>query len=364
MSLYNYLTSFLYSQLFETPSHPTTSFSDQTIVITGASSGLGLEAACHFARLHARHIILAVRDEGRGAAAAAYVRQHESTDPACKVDVWDLDLTSFASIKRFAQRVRTKLGRLDVVVQNAGVSDDQFERTKDGHEKLLQTHVLGPALLAMHLIPFMKLSSKQSRMRGRMTFCGSGIYTLAKMKEIPTDESVDMIKALDDRSSANMTDRYMTTKLLLVYLVKALADASPLNDRTNPVVNVATPGFARSNIIRKEFGMIGRVVKETVTLCLARSTEVGSRVLVDATKCRKSVLETHGRVLKDCKVVEDPGLQVTSESGKATAGRFLTSLWKVLEQVEPAMTKEVRRGQALSSKAVPEGLTMSWIDVS
>ena len=111
-------------------------------------------------------------------------------------------------------------------------------------------------------------------MRGRITFCGSGIYALARLKEIDGENQLDIIKALDDPSRADMAYRYMTTKLLLIYFVQGLADALPL-ENFNPVINYTMPGFARSNIVRKELGVVQRLLGGMITLCLARSTECG-----------------------------------------------------------------------------------------
>lgn len=50
------------------------------------------------------------------------------------VEVWQLDLTSFSSVKAFAARVEEELPRLDIVVENAGVVMDQWTTTPDGWE--------------------------------------------------------------------------------------------------------------------------------------------------------------------------------------------------------------------------------------
>ncbi|KAH1360553.1 hypothetical protein KXV22_002782 [Aspergillus fumigatus] len=87
---------FLYSQLFVTPAYPTHSFKDQTIIVTGSNVGLGLEAARHFVRLNAATVILAVRNRPAGEAAKASI-QASHPDSATSVEVWDLDLASYAS---------------------------------------------------------------------------------------------------------------------------------------------------------------------------------------------------------------------------------------------------------------------------
>lgn len=60
------LRTFFYSQLFVTPSYPESSFADQTVIVTGSNTGLGLEAARHFYRLNCSRLILAVRTVTKG----------------------------------------------------------------------------------------------------------------------------------------------------------------------------------------------------------------------------------------------------------------------------------------------------------
>ena len=61
--------------------------------------------------------------------------------------------------------------------------------------------------------------------------------------------------------------------------------------------------ICRSNIFPKDFGVVKGFLRDLFTMCLARTTEVGSRALVDAVKCEEGTLETHGMVLRDCAVV-------------------------------------------------------------
>lgn len=96
----------------------------KTIIITGANTGLGKEAARHFVRLRADKVILACRSIDKGEEAK---RDIESTTQRTGVlEVWPLDLTDFASIKAFASRAEG-LERLDVVVENAGVNTRKFK---------------------------------------------------------------------------------------------------------------------------------------------------------------------------------------------------------------------------------------------
>ncbi|SFC93938.1 oxidoreductase [Streptomyces aidingensis] len=117
---------------------------DQTgrvAVVTGANSGLGLDTADALARAGA-HVVLAVRDLRRGEAAAATVRG--------SVEVRRLDLADLESVRGFAVGWH---GRLDLLVNNAGVMNIPEARTKDGFEMQFGTNHLGHFALTNLLLP-------------------------------------------------------------------------------------------------------------------------------------------------------------------------------------------------------------------
>ena len=120
----------LHSQLTFHPKVPTSSFKSQTIIVTGASAGLGREAAKHIVRLDAELVILAVRTVSRGEAASKYIS--EQTGKKGVTQVWPLDLSSFESVRAFAKRAKA-LRRLDGILENAGMWPTQFDML-EGHE--------------------------------------------------------------------------------------------------------------------------------------------------------------------------------------------------------------------------------------
>lgn len=61
-----FLSQFFYSQFFVTPPYPAYDFTGQTVIVTSSNTGLGLEAARHFARLNCAKLILAVRTKSKG----------------------------------------------------------------------------------------------------------------------------------------------------------------------------------------------------------------------------------------------------------------------------------------------------------
>lgn len=111
--------SFVHSQRFVTFPYPNQDYTRKTILVTGANGGLGLEAARHFTRLSASKVILCCRNVEKADRAKRDIE--ESTKRNGIVEVWQLDLGSYESVKQVVQRAQG-LQRLDTVVENAGIT--------------------------------------------------------------------------------------------------------------------------------------------------------------------------------------------------------------------------------------------------
>ena len=132
---------------------------DQTgrvAVITGANSGIGYEAARGL-MLRGAHVVMACRSEAKAAEARARL---ERAAPAGSAEVRPLDLASLASVEAFAAGY--DLGRLDMLVNNAGVMALPRRETADGFEMQFGTNVLGHYALTGRLLPHL-LSTARSR---------------------------------------------------------------------------------------------------------------------------------------------------------------------------------------------------------
>ena len=121
----------------------------RTVLITGANSGIGQAAATELAR-RGWHVFAAARSPERGQAAVSQI-QKESGSIA--VELLKLDLASFASVRRAADELLERSGRLDVLVNNAGLTLNDRRLTGDGNETMMQTNHLSPVLLTSLLLP-------------------------------------------------------------------------------------------------------------------------------------------------------------------------------------------------------------------
>jgi NAD(P)-dependent dehydrogenase (short-subunit alcohol dehydrogenase family) len=127
----------------------------KVVVITGATSGLGLAAADGFARLGAT-VWLAVRNRERGETARARILEHTGK---ADVQIELCDLSRMESVRAFADRFVVEAPRLDVLVHSAGVLTQERELSADRIELTLATNVIGPFLLTQLLIPVLKRST-------------------------------------------------------------------------------------------------------------------------------------------------------------------------------------------------------------
>jgi NAD(P)-dependent dehydrogenase (short-subunit alcohol dehydrogenase family) len=113
----------------------------RTFVVTGANSGIGLEAARELGRAGAR-VVLAVRNTEKGEQAAASIQG--------QTEVRRLDLSDLGSVRAFADAWE---GDVDVLINNAGIMAVPEQRTKDGFEMQIGTNHLGHFALTNLLLP-------------------------------------------------------------------------------------------------------------------------------------------------------------------------------------------------------------------
>ncbi|MFJ8865118.1 oxidoreductase [Streptomyces sp. NPDC102473] len=126
--------------------------SGTTAVVTGANSGIGAVTALALARSGAR-TILACRDPERGGRALDAVRR---AAPGSDARLVGLDLADLSSVAEAADRIAKETdGRLDLLVNNAGVMALPPLRTADGFEMQFGTNHLGHFALTHHLLPLL-----------------------------------------------------------------------------------------------------------------------------------------------------------------------------------------------------------------
>ncbi|WQF82657.1 Putative short-chain dehydrogenase/reductase SDR, NAD(P)-binding domain superfamily [Colletotrichum destructivum] len=324
--------SFLYSQLFKSLPYPQGSYAGKTVVITGSNVGLGKEAARHFARLGASKLILAVRSLDKGRVAKEDI---EATTNCAKhvVEVWELDMSKYASVQKFASRLSAELERVDIFIANAGVAHTEFRQMED-NEGTITVNVVSTFLLMALVLPKMKETAAKFSTRPTFTITSSEVHGWTKFEQrnAPDGEIFNTINEKASKSSDEVEKLYPLSKLLEVLSVRTFAELHPASEYPVTVNNV-NPGFCHSELTRD----IQTWRMWLMKLLLARTTEYGSRTLVSA---GSAGAESHGHYMSDCAVAK-PAPFVTSKEGKEAQDRVWNELVQKLEAIQPGVMGKI-----------------------
>jgi NAD(P)-dependent dehydrogenase (short-subunit alcohol dehydrogenase family) len=139
------------SKASDQASSPKRPVRDKVVVITGASSGLGLETAKQLAG-RGEEVVMIVRDQARGERARSQVAEVATgNSPA----LFSADLSVQADIRRVAREVSDRYDHVDILVNNAGNAFNRREQSVDGLELTWATNQLAPFLLTELLLPLL-----------------------------------------------------------------------------------------------------------------------------------------------------------------------------------------------------------------
>ncbi|PAN06938.1 hypothetical protein PAHAL_1G299600 [Panicum hallii] len=232
-------------------------------VVTGANRGIGLALASRLAE-RGLSVVLTARDEARGEAAAAAIR--DARPPGLgAVRFRRLDVADQASVAAFASWVRDELGGLDILVNNAGVSFNEISTNSVEHaETVLRTNFHGAKMLTEALLPLFRRAPTTSRILN----ISSQLGLLNKLKDPALRRMLLDEAALTERDIEGMVLRflaevgdgtwrgrgwpevwtdYAVSKLALNAYSRLLA-ARLAGERVS--VNCFCPGFTRTDMTR------------------------------------------------------------------------------------------------------------------
>lgn len=134
------------------------SLEGRVILITGGTSGLGSGSAQELARHRPRTIFITGRNESRGNEVIGTIR---CTSPEVETIFMKCDTSSFASVRKAVEMVKSKTDRLDIVMLNAGVAACDPGISADGWEIQFATNYLGHALMIHLLMPVLQQTQQQ-----------------------------------------------------------------------------------------------------------------------------------------------------------------------------------------------------------
>jgi retinol dehydrogenase-12 len=231
---------------------------EKVYLITGATSGIGLESARELARQGAT-VVLAGRDPGRGEAALAEVRR---TVPDAKLDLMLADLTSLASVRKLAEDFQRKYSRLDVLLNNAGLIIDRRKVTADGFEATFATNHLAHFVLTHQLLELLKASGAS-----RVVNVSSEGHRMGSL------DFLDDLQA--ERNGYSGTKVYGNSKLANILFTRGLKRRL---EGTKVTTNSLHPGVVRTGFGLNSEGILKHLVKLAAPFML--SAEGGARTSV------------------------------------------------------------------------------------
>lgn len=200
---------------------------NKTVLITGATSGIGKVTALELAK-KGMNIVFTARNKVK----AQNVKDEiitKSNNP--NVDFFECDLDSFTSIVKFVADFKKKYTRLDILINNAGTWETSRKETVDGVEQIFAVNHLAPFLLTNLLLDLIQKSSPARiiNVSSRMHF-----------------GDIDF-KDLEGKDHFNANKAYAQSKLANILFTKKLAK---ILEGKNVTVNCLHPGVVRTDLFK------------------------------------------------------------------------------------------------------------------
>jgi NAD(P)-dependent dehydrogenase (short-subunit alcohol dehydrogenase family) len=261
----------------------------RTVVITGATSGLGKETARQLCAQGADVVIVA-RDEVKAAEVAGELGSGApGTTPMGSVSTALADLSDLADVRALAADLQQRFERIDVLINNAGIDIGEQRQSKDGFELTFAVNYLAPFVLGTSLAPVMAGAATDGEPARVVNISSSG----HRGGHIDLDD-------LPGRSQKFSGQRvYNNSKLALTLFTSELARR---NDPTTLVANCADPGFVKGTTLGRELPFGYQVIGAVLTPFMA-TVDKGAKSAVWAASARQAGTFT-GRYIKGGKQIE------------------------------------------------------------
>jgi NAD(P)-dependent dehydrogenase (short-subunit alcohol dehydrogenase family) len=264
------------------------------VVITGASAGgIGAQTASDIAKAQPAHLVLLARDAFK---VQPVIDQITSISPSTKVGVVPVNLDDLDSVRAAATAVSKHLGeegKIDVLINNAGIMGVKYAKTKIGIESQFATNHLGHFMLTQRLFCLLRLGGG-----ARVVNLSSNGYLVCPFR--PDDVNFDDGKAYDPLSG------YGQSKTANILFTKGLAKRGVTSFALHPGLIFGTHLGDKMDL--SLFATINEVAKKNTgkefgSLDKPKSIEQGSATSITAA-FDPTLASASGGYLKDCQLVE------------------------------------------------------------
>lgn len=224
--------------------------SGRTYVVTGASAGIGKEAATLLAGTGARVFIIG-RNPSKLEAVVASIKEKY---PNALLEPIIADYADLATLKDVITRgIIAKTDRIDGILHNAGLSSSQSPKTKQGYETLLGVNVIAPHLVQKLLDPLiLKTASKSPENSVRIVWVSSSAQFLA-----PADAGIHVQDYNNPPQGLSMIGVYAQSKAMNIYQSIQWAKRHP---DSGIIAMTAHPGLVRSDLSRDLNGYLASII--------------------------------------------------------------------------------------------------------
>jgi NAD(P)-dependent dehydrogenase (short-subunit alcohol dehydrogenase family) len=278
---------------------------DKIVIVTGASSGIGFEAAKALANKNAE-VIIAVRNPEKGESA---VRKIIGQYNLANVKVMQIDLADLQSVKTFAGNFKKTYSSLNILINNAGVMIPPYTKTADGFELQMGTNHFGHFALTGQLFSLLK-STKEAR----IVNVSSGLHKSGRIEFDDLNWEKRKYSPLQGYRDSKLANLYFTNEL----------DRKIKQNNLNVIATSAHPGVASTDLSRTS----GAFMKFFVKL-IAQSSRMGAlsslRAAIDANAVGGEYFGPSG-LMKGYPIINEPGELSKDEN-------IAKKLWEVSEKL-------------------------------
>ncbi|CAH0022108.1 unnamed protein product [Clonostachys rhizophaga] len=286
----------------------------KTIIVTGATAGIGLEICRQLLGYKVSNLIMAVRNVSKGEKVRQALLKEseiERKNPKASITVLELDTENYTSVRQFASTFEAKFQDLHVFMANAGIGTNDKEFASSGHEKNMQVNYFSNVLLTLLLLPILERTASKTGKPSKVTWTGSREYANASLsgKHPLGKGDLEVLKHFDVSEGIDTLGRYGDSKLMCLLFQRQLAKHY---GPEKVIINSFCPGLVNTSMT-DVLPFHRRMIMVVVKALIAREPAAAGRIALYAAAVAST--ETHGRLLGDMEL-DEPSEYLKSEESR------------------------------------------------